>query len=354
MFSSSVRSALVALVASAIAVSATSGLTLKVTGPEAVDGVSNLKVAATVTNTGDETLKLLNHPLGPLSKMPTQTFAIAHEDTGATPKFSGVKVKYSPQYAVQLGKETSFTVLAPGQSVTVEHDLSAAYNFTSSGEGKYSVEANNLFHIVDSSNNLQDIYADAEAYTADVAGQLAVARRSNNSQFGKRATFTGCSSSRQTSLNAAATAAHTYAANALSYLQAHTSASTRYTTWFGAYTSARHTTVQSHFSNIAGNDFTSFHFDCTCTEADTYAFVDPSDFGTINLCGAFWDAPATGTDSKAGTLIHESSHFDANGGTDDVVYGQTAAKSLATSNPANAIRNADSHEYFAENNPALS
>ena len=122
MFSTSVRSALVALAASAIAVSATPGLTLKVTGPEAVDGVNNLKVEATVTNTGDETLKLLNHPLSPLSKLPTETFTIAHEDSGAAPQFSGIKVKYSPDYAINLGKETSFTVLAPGQSVTVEHD----------------------------------------------------------------------------------------------------------------------------------------------------------------------------------------------------------------------------------------
>ncbi|KAK7695330.1 hypothetical protein QCA50_002521 [Cerrena zonata] len=353
MFSSTVRSALVALVASAIAVTATPGLTLKVSGPEAVDGVESFKVAATVTNTGDETLKILNNPLSPLSQMPTETFSIAHEDTGAAPKFSGMKVKYSPQTAIQLGNEKSFTILAPGESATVEHDLSAAYNFTSSGEGKYSVEANNLFQIVDSSNKVQEIYADAEAHSAAVAGNLAIARRSTNSQFGKRASFIGCSATRQTALNAAATAAHTYAANALSYLQSHTSASTRYTTWFGAYTAARHTTVQTHFSNIAGNDFTSFTFDCTCTEADTYAFVYSDDFGTITLCGAFWNAPATGTDSKAGTLIHESSHFDVNGGTDDVVYGQTAAKSLATSNPANAVRNADSHEYFAENNPAL-
>ncbi len=77
-------------------------------------------------------------------------------------------------------------------------------------------------------------------------------------------------------------------------------------------------------------------------------------FGYITLCGAFWDAPATGTDSKAGTLIHESSHFTKNGGTDDVVYGQTAAKALAKSSPAQAITNADSHEYFAENNPSQS
>lgn len=85
-----------------------------------------------------------------------------------------------------------------------------------------------------------------------------------------------------------------------------------------------------------------------------YSHVVCCSFGYITLCGAFWDAPATGTDSKAGTLIHESSHFTKNGGTDDVVYGQSAAKSLAKSSPAQAITNADSHEYFAENNPAQS
>ena len=34
-----------------------------------------------------------------------------------------------------------------------------------------------------------------------------------------------------------------------------------------------------------------------------------------------------------------------------MVYGQAGAKSLAISNPANAVDNADSHEYFAENTP---
>lgn len=63
---------------------------------------------------------------------------------------------------------------------------------------------------------------------------------------------------------------------------------------------------------------------------------------------------STGTDSRAGTIVHEQSHFTVNGGTDDHVYGQSGAKSLAISNPANAVDNADNHEYFAENNPALS
>ena len=81
--------------------------------------------------------------------------------------------------------------------------------------------------------------------------------------------------------------------------------------------------------------------------------TDPDQFGKIYLCGAFWNAPNTGTDSKAGTLIHESSHFTVNGGTSDWAYGQSDCKSLAISNPARAIDNADSHEYFAENRPAL-
>ena len=121
MFSSSVRTALFALAASAIAVAASPALELKLSGAETVDGVNNLKIAATVTNTGDEPLKLLNDPRGVLNKLPTDAFAIEHS-TGAVPDFTGVKVKYVPSTAAKVGERDAFTVLAPGQSVTVEHD----------------------------------------------------------------------------------------------------------------------------------------------------------------------------------------------------------------------------------------
>jgi len=61
----------------------------------------------------------------------------------------------------------------------------------------------------------------------------------------------------------------------------------------------------------------------------------------------------TGTDSWAGTLIHEMSYFDVVAGTDDFVYEQAGATALAISDPQKALNNADSHEYFAENTPAL-
>jgi hypothetical protein len=82
-----------------------------------------------------------------------------------------------------------------------------------------------------------------------------------------------------------------------------------------------------------------------------YAYVYSINLTTFTY-QVFWSAPS-GTDSKAGTLIHEMSHFDVVAATDDVVYGQAGARLLADTNPDAAITNADSHEYFAENTPPL-
>ncbi|KAH8833066.1 peptidyl-Lys metalloendopeptidase [Flagelloscypha sp. PMI_526] len=348
MFSNALRATLIALCA--LSVSATKELTLSVAGPASVDGVQDLKVTTSLVNTGDETLKILKDVRGPLSTLPTETFDITSED-GSTPTFSGVKAKYVPATVIEAGREESFTVLAPGESVTVEHDLSKAYNFTLSGESSYTINAKPTFLIVDEANKATEITAKTESHSARVSGTLAVSRRSNLS---KRISYNGCTSSRQSLLVTAASSAQTYAANALSYASSHTSSTTRYTTWFGTYTTARHSTIVSHYTAISGGSFSSFTYDCTCTESDVYAYVYPDDYGVIYLCGVFWQVANTGTDSRAGTLIHECSHFTANGGTEDYAYGQSAAKSLAISNPAEAVFNADSHEYFAENNPVLS
>lgn len=122
MFSRTLRLACIALISSALSVSAVRSLSLQLSGADQVVGVDNLRVVATVTNTGDETLKLLNDPRGPLSTMPAETFGIIHEQTGVAPVFTGVKAKYVPSIAVRIGGKDAFTILAPGQSVQVEHD----------------------------------------------------------------------------------------------------------------------------------------------------------------------------------------------------------------------------------------
>ncbi|KIY71307.1 zincin [Cylindrobasidium torrendii FP15055 ss-10] len=341
------RTSLVALVFAAIGVSAAPSLSLAVSGADSVVGVNNLEVVATLTNSGDETLKVLNDPNSVLNAIPANSFSI-ESDAGSVPAFVGAKVKYSPEVAAAKG---AYTTLAPGESVTISHNLGEAYNFTLSGESSYNIKASNVFQIVDDAGAVSTIEADtADAtHAAALTGALSFARPS----LSKRIKYSGCSSTQQTQVKTAASSANTYAANAVSYLKGISASTTRYAYWFGAYTASRKSTVQSHYTNIASYDYTvDYTFDCSCSDAGVYAWVYADQFGTINLCPAFWDAPNTGTDSRAGTLIHEASHFNKIAGTDDHVYGQSSAHSLALSNPTNAIDNADNHEYFAENTPS--
>lgn len=349
------RAAIASLVLAALSASAAPSLTLSVSSPDDVVDVDNLKVKTVLKNTGDESVKLLKTPESVISTYQTNSFAIASE-AGSVPSFTGVKVKYAASKVLKENKDESFVVLAPGQTLEVEHDLAGVYNFTSGGEGKYSFDANNRFFYVDAENKLKVVEAEAATTASTVSGKLAVVgtKPERRSLQKRTVTFNGCSSSRQTSITTAAGHAVTYASDAASYLAGISAATTRYTTWFGAYTATRKNTVHSHYVNI-GTDPTSSEYDCsTCTDSDVYAYVYPDTPAYVYLCGAFWDAPATGTDSKAGTIVHEQSHFTVNGGTEDYEYGQTACKSLATSDPAKAIENADTHEYFAENNPSLS
>ena len=167
--------------------------------------------------------------------------------------------------------------------------------------------------------------------------------------------YSSCSASQQSALVAATSQAVTYANSAVTYLNgAPPSPPQRYIKWFGSYSNSGWNTAKAHFTAVQ-SAFTNqtLAYDCKCKKPSTYAYVYANQPYKIYLCGAFWKAPLEGTDSRGGTLIHEMTHFTAVAGTDDWAYGQTAAANLAISNPANALDNADSHEYFAENTPAL-
>ncbi|KXN83039.1 Peptidyl-Lys metalloendopeptidase [Leucoagaricus sp. SymC.cos] len=118
-------------------------LICRIQGPELVDNVENLKVTTTITNTGDEMLKLLNDPLSPLSQLLADTFKITGGAKNATPSFQGIKAKFVPEVTSAYCMD-----LEPGKSINIEHDLSKAYDFTQASEGTYSFEARNLFYTV--------------------------------------------------------------------------------------------------------------------------------------------------------------------------------------------------------------
>ena len=88
----SLRATFVVLVVSAVAAFATPSLTVKASTPNVnVDGLEKLKVTTIVTNTGDETLKLLNDPRGVLDSFPENSFHIT-DAAGSRPSFNGGKV----------------------------------------------------------------------------------------------------------------------------------------------------------------------------------------------------------------------------------------------------------------------
>ena len=165
-------------------------------------------------------------------------------------------------------------------------------------------------------------------------------------------TYVSCSSTQITDAAAGVAQARLYSENAKGYL-AGNNQGPRYTTWMGAYTSSNYATVNQHFiaidTALDQNDG-KLTINCSCHKS-YYAFVYPTQPYEINVCNAFWTAPTAGTDSKGGTLIHETSHFNVVASTNDWVYGQAGAKNLAITDPAKAIDNADSHEYVAENTP---
>jgi peptidyl-Lys metalloendopeptidase len=271
----------------------------------------------------------------------------------------GVAVSYVGRITKRAAPTASdYFVLKAGKSYTQTVELSALYDM--SATGNYSIRYNfQSAHAFGGANNGFAAGGSAgELSSGNVSmwinghNNVAKAAPTLSQTLAASLTYTNCSASRQTLIATAFSSAKTYASGALSYLNAGTKGA-RYTTWFGTYDATRYSTVKSHFSNISNAYATQpFVVDCSCTTAGTYAYVYPSQPYKIYVCGAFWNAPNTGTDSKAGTLVHETSHFTVLGGTADNAYGQSAAKSLAISSPAKAIMNADSHEYFAENNPA--
>ncbi|MEO8002081.1 MAG: M35 family metallo-endopeptidase [Arenimonas sp.] len=318
-----------------------------------------------VTNTSNQAIKVPSWQL-PSGALDSDLFDVYRGSEKID--YVGKMIKRGPL------RDSDFITLRPGETKLVNADLSAVYDMTTDGE--YSIRFRSYMqdaksqtgHTLTTNNGQMALLETPDLRTSirSAAPTVSDMQLDMNRQLQKvgggastkattvvnGVTFVGCTSSRTTSAGQAVVQARTYANNAKAYLTAGT-AGPRYTTWFGSYTSSRYSTAKSHYTNISSALAQSggqIKINCGCTD-NYYAYVYPNQPYQIYVCNAFWSAGLTGTDSKAGTLVHETSHFDIVANTDDVVYGQTGAKNLAISNPTNALRNADSHEYFAENTP---
>lgn len=172
--------------------------------------------------------------------------------------------------------------------------------------------------------------------------------------------FVGCTSAEQQTLRTALPKSEELAREARDDLQgvpvADRPSYPRYGTWFGVYDAGRYTAVTDRYGKIQGAAGGTVKLDCTGSGScgGVPASCDAGDFAftcsgganqTIWLCDGFWRAPATGQDSQAGTLVHELSHWF---GTRDFAYTCSRCQDLADRDPAKAVDNGDSTEYFAE------
>ncbi|KAF8671793.1 MEROPS metallopeptidase family M35 [Rhizoctonia solani] len=346
-------------------VSAAPSLTLSTFGPASVSDVSGLKITTSIKNTGTETLRLLNDPNSALSTWETDSFHVTRAESSlvASPalNFTGLRVKYSPQAAAKLNKPELFTVIAPGATVNITHSLASTYDFSGKGggAGKYKLKSSQrarTFLSIGADGTITPLEA-TEDKIAEVAvsGRLSgpklqpsakgAAQASGSFQqasgISKRALVRGCNNDQINQILTAADRANNMAHGAHGFLRDGPWATRRWQEWFGGWDQNRYNLVWGHYDKIRFNP-PDFLYDCTCTDEGIYAYVViPGHFKEVYLCGAFWRAPMEGTDSKAGTIIHEASHFPEYAGTSDHAYGQGACRDLARNDPNRAAMNAE-------------
>lgn len=321
----------------------------------------DLSVNVTFTNTENKPLQLLKWYL-PENNVKESLFNIK-KDGGNQVYFGAHAKRPAPGF-------TDYLVLQPNQSVTYEMELSGLYDLSKTGsyDVQYSVEYSDLIrsgnkHSLTKPDNrlLSDKALEANSQLSSnvisiwIEGRgdsdLGIRRQAPDNFTTQGISYSGsCTNSEKSTLVSALSAASNIADDSTAYLQDESGNQNgaRYNTWFGNYNSGNWNTVRENFVAIKDAiDTQNITFDCSCSD-NYYAYVYPSQPYIVYMCNAFWAAPMTGTDSKAGTIIHEISHFNVVAGTDDLAYGQSAAMRLK---PKRAIRNADSHEYFAENTP---
>ncbi len=277
----------------------------------------------------------------------------------------GVAVPYlGAHYKRQAPAAADYYLLKPGASYSMKVELSSMYDMSITGDYQVSYDAKSLSlfssELAGQGKVPREIGEITSApLTIWIDGALPRGALSKGATIdelkaaqGSGLALNKCTASQQTTVTQALAAGSAMASDGDAYM-ARGAVGSRYVKWFGANDSARANTVKAHFVALkdafANKPVT---VDCGCKKT-YYAYVYPTQPYVIYVCKAFWTAPMTGTDSKGGTLVHEMSHFNVVASTDDWVYGQSGAASLAISDPSKAIDNADSHEYFGENTPAL-
>jgi peptidyl-Lys metalloendopeptidase len=356
IFRTGIAAMAVALCVSAHA--ASNGVTVSISPDKHTLGKSDdVIVNVTITNTSSGPQYVLKWHTPFAGEIEESLFEVTRD---------GVKVPYlGAHYKRAAPTAADYYLLKSGASFSAKVELSGLYDMSITGDYTISYDTKSLSLFSDElsgrgagngQREIGEIKSAPVSIWIDGSQPRGTVAKSTTIDDMRAAVgglaFNKCTASQQTTVTQALSAGLAMATSGDSYM-AGGSVGARYNKWFGATDSGRVATVKAHFVALkdafANKPVT---VDCGCKKP-YYAYVYPTQPYVIYVCKAFWTAPMTGTDSKGGTLVHEMSHFNVVASTDDWVYGQSGAASLAISDPSKAIDNADSHEYFGENTPAL-
>ncbi|MCH2192221.1 MAG: M35 family metallo-endopeptidase, partial [Gammaproteobacteria bacterium] len=304
-----------------------------------------LTITVTYQNRSVETIRILKWGTALEKNISHDLFSVIYE---------GESLPYiGRHYKRAAATDDDFLVIGPLQSVSRTIDLESLYPMNYSG--KYTVEYR------DHNHRHQGLLAESNEKHPTINLNLKADRAIRFQKIAPN--FQDCNSGDLAAIDRALSDAETIsrvARNALRNTPVNSRVNAeRYRRWFGTYALDRWNRVQSNFDLIydaAANR--QINFICDYNES-AYAYVYPGQPYNIYLGQAFFAAPANGTDSKSGVIVHELSHFLVLGGTNRLnvhpeVYGTSSNLALARNNPEHASWNAESHEYFAENTPFFS
>lgn len=309
----------------------------------------DVRVNLTLTNTGDQPIRLLKWQLPGSEEAPL--FVV--ERDGQKVSYEGALIKRAAP------TDKDFQLLKAGQSLMLQAEVSGLYDMSVQGQYQIRYQLPTVALEAKAAKAKQAQASESNTVTLWVEGvsderlQAKAAPLADPQAVTASVSFTGrCTNTQKTDILAALDAAGSITNNSTGYLAVDKPSGQRYRSWFGAYDASRWDQAETQFSKIKDAiDNKPLTFDCGCKQS-YFAYVYPDQPYKVYLCKSFWTAPVTGTDSRAGTIVHELSHFNVVAGTDDLGYGQANARNLASTEPQKALNNADNHEYFAENTPS--
>ena len=314
---------------------------------------SGLWVKVTLTNVTNDTLHILRWRTPMTKNIGNDMFVV--NNNGQRVKYIGPLIKRrSPTRQDYIGVEA-------GEKITNEIDISKLYDLALKGNYTIQYQLNTNFILekknTNTSKNKQKIPPPiiySNILEVNLISPLVHKKKA------KASNFSGCTYSQRIILNQALSASKemTYNAfwdldNTYENVPNQLPIARRYREWFGLYDEFYYLTAEINIGEIYLADPITFVCGGSSCDPGDYAYVYSWLPYEIHVCNEFWRAPLRGTDSQAGTIVHETSHFDNVAGTIDRKYGQEECRELANTWPYGAVTNADNYEYFVENNPFL-